>query len=256
MSARLRLSLFAVGAAGLGALLVWGLSCLPPAGSFSGAYGELLARSAQGERRVTDVVAAINFDYRGFDTLGEEFILFTSVLGVVMLLRKQRGEARDRRGARDDRSRGRERAPASDAVWALSLLLVGITDCFGLYLISHGQVSPGGGFQGGAVLATAALVVFLASDARTFRAVAPTRRVEQGEAVGAAGFLAVGFLGLFAGRPFLTNVLPLGSPGQINSSGTILALNLTVGLEVAGGFVLVLTAFVSETLLRRSRARR
>ncbi len=88
-----------------------------------------------------------------------------SVLGVVMLLRKQRGEARDRRGARDDRSRTRERAPASDAVMALSLLLVGATDCFGLYLISHGQVSPGGGFQGGAALATAALVVFLASDA-------------------------------------------------------------------------------------------
>ncbi len=65
----------------------------------------------------------------------------------------------------------------------------------------------------------------------------------------------MGLLGLIAGRPFLTNVLPLGSPGQINSSGTILLLNLTVGLEVASGYVLVLAAFVAETLLRRVRER-
>ncbi len=56
------------------------------------------------ERQTTAVVSAINFDYRGFDTLGEEFILFAAVIGVASLLRGLRGE---RHGRPDDQARGR-----------------------------------------------------------------------------------------------------------------------------------------------------
>ena len=84
----MRKPLLAVGAAGLAALFVWGLAGLPRFGSYPGPYGDFLNSYAVGERKATDIVSAVNFDYRAFDTMGEEFILFASVAGAALLLRK------------------------------------------------------------------------------------------------------------------------------------------------------------------------
>src|ERR1700733_9285453 len=92
MSRRVRLLLFAVAAAGFGVVLVYGLSGLPAFGDYKGVYGHVINGIGVTERHATDLVTALNFDFRGFDTLGEEFILFASVLGVVLILRQMRGE--------------------------------------------------------------------------------------------------------------------------------------------------------------------
>ena len=66
-------------------------------------------------RAATNSVVVTAFDYRGFDTLGEEFILFISVVGVMVLLRAMRGDVEDERpedGARGRRS-GRAATPAA-----------------------------------------------------------------------------------------------------------------------------------------------
>ena len=88
--------LFTIGAAGLGALMLWGLAGLPDYREFTPLYGQVINRVAVEERSATAVVTAVNFDYRGFDTLGEEFILFAAALVLVLLLRRLREE---RRGA-------------------------------------------------------------------------------------------------------------------------------------------------------------
>ena len=92
MSRTARLLLFGVGAAGFGVVLVYGLAGLPAFGHYEGVYGHVLNRIGVAERHATDLVTALNFDFRAFDTLGEEFILFASVLGVVLILRELRGE--------------------------------------------------------------------------------------------------------------------------------------------------------------------
>ena len=79
---KLRLALFTAGALGLAAVMAAGMRRLEPIGSYHGAYGEVLNAVAVGERNSTDVVSAVNFDYRGLDTLGEEYILFVSVVAV------------------------------------------------------------------------------------------------------------------------------------------------------------------------------
>jgi multicomponent Na+:H+ antiporter subunit B len=224
---------------------------LPAFGSYQGPYGYVLNQVAVAERHATDVVSAINFDYRGFDTLGEEFILFASVAGAVLLLRREKDEE-DSDDA-EDREPRRVALPTSSAVRMFGVALVGLTVGFGLYMISHGAVSPGGGFQGGVILATAPLAVYLAAEARTFKRIVPKNLTEVSEASGAAGYVLVGLLGLLVGRTFLENVLPLGTPGEIDGGGTIQALNIIVGIEVAAGFVVLLTAFIEETLLRRLR---
>src|SRR4051795_9349607 len=77
----MRKALLGAGVAGLAALFLWGLRGLPRFGSYPGPYGDLLNSVAVGERKATDIVSAVNFDYRAFDTMGEEFILFASSPG-------------------------------------------------------------------------------------------------------------------------------------------------------------------------------
>jgi multicomponent Na+:H+ antiporter subunit B len=240
----LRIALFAAGALGLAAAYFFAGRRLPPVGAYSGAYGEVLNAVAVEERRATDVVAAVNFDYRGVDTLGEEFILFTSVLAVAAILRKQKDEEEE-----EDEPKWQPRpAPESDAVRLLGVWLVPFTVSFGMYMVSHGTASPGGGFQGGVVLATAPLVVYLCATARTFLRIAPPALAKPAESFGAAGYALVGCLGVVAGKKFLENVVPLGTPGGAWSGGTMVLLNLTVGLAVAAGFVELLSTFVEEVL--------
>jgi multicomponent Na+:H+ antiporter subunit B len=248
----MRRALLIAGIALLAPLLVWGMRGLPAFGSYPGPYGHVLNEVAVRERHATDVVSAVNFDYRAFDTLGEEFILFTSVAGAALLLRREKSEEEED-DENEDRDRGRAPPPTSDAVRVFGVVLVGISVAYGLYMISHGAVSPGGGFQGGVILASAPLSVYLAAEARTFQRIAPKALTEVGESVGAAGYVLLGLVGLIAGVAFLGNVLPLGRAGEVNGAGNIQALNLIVGVEVATAFVVLLTAFIEEALRRRLR---
>jgi multicomponent Na+:H+ antiporter subunit B len=232
-----RLGLFAVAGAALAALLVWGFTGLPSFGTFQGEYGWILNDVAGRERHVTNVVASVVFDYRGFDTLGEEFILFTAVMGVALLLRE----------ARDDRERPYDEV-RSDAVRAIGLLLVGPTVVFGLYVVAHGYLTPGGGFQGGVAVAAGLVLLYAAGRYRAYREASPHSLVEVAEGVGAGAYAAVGVAALLAGGLFLENVVQLGTRGSLNSGGTIPILNAASGLEVAAALVLLFHEFLEEVM--------
>ena len=72
MTPRQRRWIFLVAGAGLVAFYLWGLSGLPGFGNYPGPYGPAILRIAVAQTNATGVVSAINFDYRGFDTVGEE----------------------------------------------------------------------------------------------------------------------------------------------------------------------------------------
>jgi multicomponent Na+:H+ antiporter subunit B len=182
------------------------------------------------------------------DTMGEEYILFAAVVGVAIVLRAQRGETEEP----PDEDAADRRAPGtSNAVRVLGLALLGPVVLFGIYVVTHGHLSPGGGFQGGVLLASGALLVYLSGEYVTLRRVRPVALIDLAEGSGAGGYVAIGLLGLAAGAAFLQNVLPLGQPGTLLSAGTILLLNLAVGLEVTGGLVLLLSEFLEQTLVVR-----
>lgn len=252
MNPKVRLAVFLLCGCGLFAMFAAGLSGLHPAGYAAGlpaaSYGDFVNSVTVPERHVTDAVAAVNFDIRGFDTLGEEYIMFASVLGVLLLLRRQPDE---RNGPPIDKRKGRSIPAASDAVRILTISLAGPMVLFGIYVVVHGQVTPGGGFQGGVILATAPLLIYLAGEFESLRKLAPRWLVEISEAIGAGGYVLIGAAGLFASTAFLHNLLPLGQAGDVFSGGTVALLNVTVGLEVAGGFIVLLLAFLEETLVRR-----
>ena len=104
------------------AFYLWGLSGLPGFGNYPGPYGPAILRVAVAQTHATGVVSAVNFDYRGFDTVGEEFILFTAAAGMAVVLRHLRGE-RDRSAV--DEAAGRDVPPTSGAVRMVALLFAG-----------------------------------------------------------------------------------------------------------------------------------
>lgn len=239
MSSRTRLFVFLPAAAVVAALLVWGVTGLPDFGHYRGPYGLVLNRVAVPERHMTNVVTAVVFDYRGFDTLGEEFILFTSVTAVALLLRS----------VREEETEGVRERVSGEAWRAGGLALVGAVVVLGLYVVAHGAITPGGGFQGGVVLMSAAALIYLAGEYRAFRELTPEKLVDFGEGAAAASFVAIGLAALATGAAYLHNLLPLGTSGTLASSGSVMLLNVATGVMVAAAFVLLTREFLEEVMV-------
>ncbi|MBU4483783.1 MAG: cation:proton antiporter [Actinobacteria bacterium] len=115
---------------------------------------------------------------------------------------------------------------------------------FGFYLISHGHLSPGGGFQGGVVLGTAIILLALSHSIEQTEKKFKSRWLNMLEKLGILTLIFLGFLGIFLGYSFLSNFLPLGNPGQIASGGLMLLLNIAIGIKVAAGVSVIFYALV------------
>ncbi|MGZ4294072.1 MAG: MnhB domain-containing protein [Solirubrobacteraceae bacterium] len=247
MSRRVRLLLFAGAGPGLLAVLVIGLHGLPAVGDFHGAYGLRVDRIEPHVRRATDIVTALNFDLRAFDTLGEEFILFASVVGVALLLRHLRDEDE---GEQRSRSLADHRfAGASDSLRLMSLILIPLLVSLGVYLALHGALTPGGGFQAGLVLAAGPLAILLAGRYLALKRVAPGWALEALDSLGAIAYAAIGLGGLIFAGIYLKNFLALGTPGHLLSAGIIPLNSIAVGLEVTGAFLLIWTEFLDQDVI-------
>ncbi len=243
MSEKRRLGLFLLGAVGVAAMYVAGTRNLPPWGAYRGPYGDVISGLAVYERHATDVVNAITYDYRGFDTLGEEFILFSAVVGVMLLLRPEKNQPPGQKSPAL-----KDRATLSETVKVFATVMFGITVLFGIYIVTHGQLTPGGGFQGGVIIAAAPMLIYIAQDTEAFRRIVSHPLLELVEATGAAGYAVVGLVSLAIGAPFLTNILPLGQTGDVFSSGSIAVISALVGLEVAAAFLLTTFEYLREIL--------
>lgn len=249
MTPRTRRALFVLAMSGLAAFVLWGLVGLPGFGHYPGPYGNVIARKAVSQTHATGLVSAVNFDYRGMDTLGEEFILFVAATGIATVLRLLRQE-HDTDPV--DEARNRSVHPTSDAVQLTAVLLIAPLVLFGWFLASHAQTDPSGGFQGGVVLASAVVLIYLAGQYVTFRGVSPQSALELAEAIGAGAFGAIGVSAVGYGVAYLTDILPLGkTAGAVNSSGTIALISFFVGVEVTAAFVLIIAELLEQTLVVR-----
>jgi multicomponent Na+:H+ antiporter subunit B len=235
MTRRARLLLLGPALLGLGSLFAWAIAGLPAFGDYRGPYGLVLNRLVVPLRHTTNVVMGINFDLRGIDTMGEEFILYASVVGVTLLLRD---ETRARQAER------RTRRFRSDAVRLVGVGMVGAGLLIGLWLMAFGYISPGGGFQGGVVAAGAIVLLYLVGSHRDYRPFRSERVLDPLEAIGTGGYVVIGLAALVSGTAFLTNLFGLGTPGTLRSGGSIPILNWASAIAVTAAMLLLFAEFL------------
>lgn len=195
-----------------------------PVSELSGVARAYVTREA-GELGAMNIVTAIVVTYRGLDTLGEVTVLLLAASGVALLLRKKE----------DLMEEVSESRPASEFIHTGARFLTPVIIMFGAYIFLNGHLSPGGGFQGGAVVASAVMLMFLAF---------PGYKLKHGflnfiESFSGFGYVIVGLLGMYLAGGFLDNrFLPLGDFGTLLSAGAIpiiyTVIGLKVGIELAG----------------------
>ncbi len=243
MTPRSRMLLFTVSAVVVFAVALYGASGLPQFGSFSGPYADFLLRVATMERNAYNVPTAINFDYRAFDTLGEEFIFFTSVTGLLFMFSAPRGKTQTHDNPveedADDRRTG--------AIRWFPTALAAFAGAMGMDLAAHGQLTPGGGFQGGAVFGATAACIYLGVGTYVLLKTMNKELFDFLDAIGAFSFAALGVATAFVAGAFLKNVLPLGQTGALVSAGTIYLISCIVFVEIGAGFVVLMIVFLKQT---------
>lgn len=212
-------------------------------------YGDAINHMTVAQRHVTNMVTAVNFDYRAFDTLGEELMLVAAVTGTLVLLRGRRGESVSDHAAQ---AGNRPVCERSEAVTLACRIFLPIVMTYGIYVILHAQLTPGGGFQGGAIVASGALLLYLGESYRVWRRLVRSLLFDMLEAAGALVLVLCGLGPMAWGHAFLQNVLPLGETRALLSGGLILVQNAGVALAVAAGFILLLLEFLEETRATRN----
>lgn len=201
--AGLGLLLFAVGQE-----LHWGAPPMPAGGA--------ILDQAPGQVGSANIVTAVVLAYRGFDTLGELSILFAAASAAGLLL------GRPGRAAKASSESGPILRAGGDLLFPLLLVV-------GLYIILHGHLTPGGGFQGGVILAAAFFVPRLARPGGD----SPDTLFSFIEGLAGAAFIAIGLFALFGDQGhFLQPLLDRGSLGQLFSAGTLPLLYIAVGFKV------------------------
>jgi multicomponent Na+:H+ antiporter subunit B len=158
-----------------------------------------------------------------------------------MLLRREQGG-----GAPDRGKKVRDNSQMSTTVRAINLPASLVTIIFGLYIGTHGAITPGGGFQAGVILATVPLLVYVCQNHEAFRKMTSGHVLEAVDGLGAGSYAFIGLAPLFGGLPLLTNFLPLGKTGTPFASGTIALISFCVGVEVTAAFTLVISTYLEE----------
>ena len=181
-----------------------------------------------------NVVTGIIVTYRGLDTLGEVTVLFlTAAIVALVLVHGRALEA----------ERGPKPFPAGELLQTGSRLLAPMILLLGIYVFVNGHLTPGGGFQGGAIMASAVLLLLLTDPMRRFS----HRLISRIESTAGLLFVAIGLLGLlFAGGFLDARFLPQGWFGALFSAGAIPLIYSLIGLKVGAEFSSMLLS-LSET---------
>jgi len=124
-------------------------------------------------------------------------------------------------------------------------LIAGMVFMYGVYVIVHGHLTPGGGFAGGVILAGSFILLILAygSDFINLTKEEAGSTLYENLATLVVIFLAISGL-LIGARVFFLNWLPKGTVGELVSAGILPLYNIFVGIEVASSILTIFLALV------------
>lgn len=132
---------------------------------------------------------------------------------------------------------------AADMFLPFSLVL-------GFYIILHGHLTPGGGFQGGVIVAAGVALIFITYGNKGLKKAFKPDLLKLSENIGSLMYTFFALLGIIMGFNFCRNaIFQQGNPGDLYSSGTIFWMNFSVGLKVMTGvsFLLITMLFFLDS---------
>lgn len=231
--------------AGLFALFLYLVAGMPPMGDSQNPTAQNVVpryiEGAQEEAGAENVVTAVVLNYRGYDTLGEVTVIFTAMAGVLAVLGKERKE---RIHAYTDYSKVR----SSTIVRTFLYFLVPFIVLFSVYVILHGLITPGGGFQGGTIIG-ASMIIFTAIFGLWDASKRISQRIRVPLETGAVLiFYIIGWVGIIGGGTFLTYLMPrLHSSVQpgVRDWLSIIIL-ICIGIDCAIIFTSILFGMIRE----------
>ncbi len=186
------------------------------------------------ENNASNVVTSIVVSYRGFDTLGEVTVLFLAAtgLGVILTLTKKEDD--------DENENDSSEGEPSLIVKTASRILFPLIFIFGAYVFIHGHLTPGGGFQGGTIIASAYLMMFLSySNFKINHSI-----FKSIESMSGLTFISIGLVGLIGFGIFLKlNLIPMGVFNTLFSAGLIPIVYIIVGFKVGSELTAVVDSY-------------
>lgn len=181
------------------------------------------------ENTAANSVTAVIVDYRSMDTLGEITVLFLAVTGVLALLGSSKND--------------RIKLEKPNYILKISSkFLFPLIFLFGFYIFIHGHLTPGGGFQGGTIVAAAVLMMYFASN--NYRV--NTAGIKILESLSGLSFIIIGIFGLFILGDFLQNFLNKGIMGELFSAGIVPIIYILIGLKVSAELSNVVKEFMGD----------
>lgn len=183
------------------------------------------------ETGAVNIVTSVVVNYRGFDTLGEVTVLFIAAIGLGAVLTTVGG------------AETKKTEPASLVLYTGCRLLFPLILIFGIYIIIHGHLTPGGGFQGGAIITSGFLLIYLGCRERRISRVVSNLA----ESLGGLIFVVIGLLGLVFGSCFLLNFLPKGTVNALFSAGIIPIIYITIGFKVGSELTSIIDNLIEES---------
>ncbi|MEM9302454.1 MAG: DUF4040 domain-containing protein [Pseudomonadota bacterium] len=191
---------------------------------------------------IPNVVTAILGSFRGYDTLGEVIVVLTAGIGVLFLIGGTAPMGQVSPSSGDQTIRGlRHHQPLRViAKWAIPFIMI-----FAFYVQFHGEYSPGGGFQAGALFAAAIILYGLIEGHRRSVQVIPPAVLRAMAAGGALLYGAVGVVTMLMGGNFLEYRVLHENSTTAQQMGIIL-IEAGVGITVAGVLLAIFHAFAAR----------
>ena len=134
-------------------------------------------------------------------------------------------------------------------VSTITRMVVPFIQLYGIYIILHGHISPGGGFSGGALIGTSLILYTLVFGVKKAEKKFSHRVSEIAESGGILLYIAVGLIGMIVAGSFLTNLeagFPKGEVGTLLSAGMIPILMIGIGIKVASTMITLFHTLIEE----------
>ncbi|MEM7610395.1 MAG: DUF4040 domain-containing protein [Pseudomonadota bacterium] len=189
---------------------------------------------------IPNVVTAVLGSYRGYDTLGEVFVVFTAGIGVLFLLGANPGVGAGQQAREINSGLRHHLIPR-----VVGRLLIPFIILFGLYVQFHGEYGPGGGFQAGAIIAAGIILYALLEGEKRALEVMPQKFLLGMMAAGGLIYGGVGVVCMVLGGNFLDYSVLSSNPVKGQQMGIIL-IEAGVGIAVTGTLLSIFHAFAAR----------